>query len=239
MHRPIARYAAAVSAAAVTCLAVTAGGTALAGARAPAAHRAAVAATFTATASATTPRAGRTVLTLPAGGRALARRGPDGPGSVMLLSPGRGRLPGGLTALRLGGQDYAIPQAALPYLGRGLDLSLFNVGALERAEHGGRVPLTLRYRGRLGAVPGVTVTRAGTGTAAGYLTADSAARLGTGLAGLAWPRAVGWPGRRGRHPRRPGRDGGAARHGGADRARDRQGHRPERPADQRRHRAAR
>ncbi len=185
MHRPIARYAAAVSAAAVTCLAVTAGGTALAGARAPAAHRAATAATFTATASATTPRAGRTVLTLPAGGRALARRGLDGPGSVTLLSPGRGRRPGGLTALRLGGQDYAIPQAALPYLGRGLDLSLFNVGALERAEHGGRVPLTLRYRGRLGAVPGVTVTRAGTGTAAGYLTADSAARLGTGLAGLA------------------------------------------------------
>ena len=59
------------------------------------------------------------------------------------------------------------------------------MGALERAEHGGRVPLTLRYRGRLGAVPGVTVTRAGTGTAAGYLTAGSAARLGTGLAGLA------------------------------------------------------
>ena len=185
MHRPIARYAAAVSAAAVTCLAVTAGGTALAGARAPAAHRAATAATLTATASATTPAAGRTVLTLPAGGRALASRGPDGPGSVTLLSPGRGRRPGGLTALRLGGQEYAIPQAALPYLGRGLDLSLFNVGALERAERGGRVPVTLRYRGRLGAVPGVTVTRAGAGTAAGYLTAGSAARLGTGLAGLA------------------------------------------------------
>jgi hypothetical protein len=185
VHRPNARYAAAVSAAAITGLAVTAGGTALAGARAPAGHRAATAATFAATASATAPAAGRTVLTLPAGGRALASRGPDGPGSVTLLSPGRGRRPGGLTALRLGGQEYAIPQAALPYLGRGLDLSLFNVAALERAEHGGRVPVTLHYRGRLGTVPGVTVTRAGAGTAAGYLTAGSAARLGTGLAGLA------------------------------------------------------
>ena len=47
VHRPIARYAA-VPAAALTCLAATAGGTALAGARAPAAHRAATAATTTA-----------------------------------------------------------------------------------------------------------------------------------------------------------------------------------------------
>jgi len=90
-----------------------------------------------------------------------------------------------LAALRLGGQDYAIPPAALPYLGRGLDLSLFSVGALERAEHDGRVPVTLHYRGRLRPVPGVTVTRARAGTATGYLTAGSAARLGTGLAGLA------------------------------------------------------
>ena len=174
------------------------------------------------------------VLTLPAGGRALASRGPDGPGSVTLLSRGHG--PAGLTALRLGGQDYAIPRAALPYLGRGLDLSLFNVGALERAEHGGRVPVTLHYRGRLGAVPGVIVTRAGAGTAAGYLTASLGrpARHRAGRPGR--PRAVGQPGRR---PGRLGRHGDAARHGGPDRAGDREGHRPERPADQRRPRAAR
>ena len=110
------------------------------------------------------------------------------------------------------------------------------MGALERAEHGGRVPVTVHYRGRLGAVPGVTVTRAGAGTAAGYLTADSAARLGTGLAGLAGRGlSVGLAGA----PRRPGRHGDAARHGGPDRAGDREGHRPERPADQRRPRAGR
>lgn len=159
MNRPFARIAA--TTAVLSCLAVAAGGTALAGARAPAAHPAATAAATSAT--------GRQVLTLPGAGRVLVGRESDGPGSVSLP----GRSAGGLIALRLGGQDYAIPRRALPDLGRGLDLSLFNVGALERVEHGGRVPVTVSYRGRPGAVPGVTLTGPGTG----YLTAGSAARL--------------------------------------------------------------
>lgn len=186
MHRLFV-HAAAAAAAVLTGLAAAGGGAALAGASAPAPPRAARPA-------AAPVRAGA-VLTLPAGGRVLVRRGSDGPGSVTLLNPpgrrpggsqgARSRGAGGVAALRLGGQAYAIPLAALPDLGRGLDLSLFSVGALERAERGGRVPVTLHYRGRLRPVPGVTVTRAGAGTAAGYLTAGSAARLGTGLAGLA------------------------------------------------------
>ncbi len=147
------------------------------------------------------------MLTLPAGGRALASRGPDGPGSVMLLSPGRGRRPGGLTALRLGGQDYAIPQAALPYLGRGLDLSLFNVGALERAEHGGRVP----RHPALPRPPGRRAGGHGDPRGGGHGGGLPDRRLGGPARHRAgWPgrpRAVGWPGRAAAAPP-PGRHAG-------------------------------
>jgi hypothetical protein len=176
---PIIRIAAA--AAVLTCLAATASANALAGPHSPAAHRAAAAAPASAVA-----------LTLPDVGQVLVNRNRDGAGSVTLLSHRRG--PAGLITMRADHQDYAIPLAALPYLGRGLDLSLFNLGALERAERGGRVPVTLHYRGHLGAMPGITVTRTGAGTAAGYLTARSADRLDgvlpgrTGLSiGLAGP----------------------------------------------------
>lgn len=159
---------AAVTAAVVAC-AAPASGTALAGTSAPA--PAGRAAAFSNT------------LTLPAVGRVLVSRAPDGGYAVALpVRPGHHRA-SALTSVRLGGQDYAIPAAAMPDLDRGLDLSLFNVGALERAEHAGRVPVTVRYRGRRPAVPGLTVTRSGAGTATGYLTPGAAARLGTALAG--------------------------------------------------------
>jgi hypothetical protein len=78
-------------------------------------------------------------------------------------------------------QTLKIPAAALPYLGRGLDPSLFSPGALERAERDGRLPLRLSYHGRLPALPGVTITRSGQGMADGYLTDDSARIFGTAL----------------------------------------------------------
>ena len=48
---------------------------------------------------------------------------------------------------------YEIPVAAVPFLGRGLDPSLFNVSGLLRKERGGRVPVRVAYRGRLPRCP--------------------------------------------------------------------------------------
>jgi hypothetical protein len=78
-------------------------------------------------------------------------------------------------------QGLKIPVEALPFLGRGLDPSLFRLADLERAEGGGRLPVRLSYLGARPAVPGVTVTRTGRGVAQGYLTAASARAFGAAL----------------------------------------------------------
>jgi len=126
-----------------------------------------------------------------------------GPGSPVLLitgdrllaAPSGGGMvaparPGSLISLRAGGRSYAIPATALPYLGRGLSLGLFDVGALRRAEAGGRLPVRLSYPGRRPALPGIRITRSAAGTAAGYLTASSARAFGAALAG----RSLAGPG---------------------------------------------
>ena len=111
-----------------------------------------------------------------------ARVGTGDNGSKPVIFPtGRG-LAGAVQVLRLGSRSLVIPMAALPFLGRGLSPSLFEPGALARSERDGRLPLTLRFRGRLHAPPGVTVTRTGPGTAEGYLTASGARELGAALA---------------------------------------------------------
>jgi len=101
--------------------------------------------------------------------------------TTAIESAPRGALEGSLMTLRLGSREFLIPMAALPYLGNGLDPGLFNVTALARAEHGGRLPVTLRYQGRVPVLPGVTVTGAAAGTAQGYLTASSAQVFGAAL----------------------------------------------------------
>jgi hypothetical protein len=121
-------------------------------------------------------------LTLVTGDRVVASSSPTGPLTAAVWpAPGTGQA-ASVAELRVGGQGFVIPQTALPYLGHGLDLSLFDVGELARAEQGGRLPVTLHYRGRLPAVPGIIVTQAGGGTAQGYLTPASAARFGAALA---------------------------------------------------------
>jgi hypothetical protein len=87
-----------------------------------------------------------------------------------------------LQTVRVGGTTYAFPAAALPYLGRGLDPSLFDVTALASAESGGRLPVTVHYAEKLPALPGVTITSSAPGTAHGYLTQPGAARFGAALA---------------------------------------------------------
>jgi hypothetical protein len=101
--------------------------------------------------------------------------------SVAEIPPGSG-LGGSLLTLAAGGVTYEIPVAAVPFLGRGLDPSLFSVGGLLREERGGRVPVRVAYRGHRPALPGVTLTRAGGGMAAGYLTASSVRLFGAALA---------------------------------------------------------
>jgi hypothetical protein len=128
------------------------------------------------------PAAGRAVtellingdtITLPAPGPSLVQGG-------MLNGQARG-LAGTLVSLRAGGRQYEIPAVALPYLGRGLDPSLFDVRALADAEHGGRLAVRVSYRGHLTALPGVTISRLRGGIAQGFLTARSAKRFGAAL----------------------------------------------------------
>ncbi|HET7014551.1 MAG TPA: S53 family peptidase [Streptosporangiaceae bacterium] len=97
---------------------------------------------------------------------------------------GGGGALGSLVTIQRGGRSYAIPAAALPYLGHGLDPSLFDVHALERAEGAdrGRLPVSIRYSGSgLAPVPGITVTSAAGGLVSGYLTAASEKKFGRAL----------------------------------------------------------
>jgi hypothetical protein len=86
-----------------------------------------------------------------------------------------------LISLDVAGQAYEIPAGALPYLGRGLSPSLFEVGSLLDTESGGRLPVQVSYQGSVPELLGVTITRSGGGTAQGYLTAASAAAFGAAL----------------------------------------------------------
>jgi hypothetical protein len=111
-----------------------------------------------------------------------------------VMSSGTGRTSGtavvpaaskGLAAATLryslSGHHYVIPAAGVPYLGHGLDWSLFDVSSLASHERAGRLTVRIAYGGRLHALPGVTVTGHGGGVASGYLTAASARVFGAAL----------------------------------------------------------
>lgn len=98
-----------------------------------------------------------------------------------------------VTTLRLGDRAYAVPAVARPYLGRYLDPSLFDVSSASAL--GSTVKVDLAYSGSAKpVVPGVTVTSARGGLAAGYLTSQSAQTFGAALAKQAVADAqAGWP----------------------------------------------
>jgi hypothetical protein len=104
-----------------------------------------------------------------------------GPASGGVIPGTDAGLAGSLLTLDVGGQAYDIPAAAVPYLGRGLDPSLFQLSALLDHEVSGRLPVRIDYHGQVPALPGVTVTSSGGGTAQGYLTAASASAFGAAL----------------------------------------------------------
>ncbi len=87
-----------------------------------------------------------------------------------------------LWTLHLAGSTYDIPIDAVPYLGHGLDPSLFNLSLLTRIESHGRLPVRLSFTGQHPDLPGITITRWGVDTASGYLTAQSARAFGAALA---------------------------------------------------------
>ena len=103
-----------------------------------------------------------------------------GPAGVS-VRPGGPAGAGQLQELRLGGRTYVLPAAAAAYLSRGLDPSLFEAGALARAEAGGRLPVRVSYAGDAPSLPGVTITSASSGTARGYLTLAGARVFGAAL----------------------------------------------------------
>ncbi|HET7012691.1 MAG TPA: hypothetical protein VFI65_02200 [Streptosporangiaceae bacterium] len=135
------------------------------------------------------PRAGAppktaapSALTLVNGDRLLTGSDANGRRSTVVLNaPGSG-LSSSLVTLRSGSKELVIPWAALPYVGRSLDPRLFEVGALQRAEREGRLPITIRYAGHRPALPGITVTSQALGLEQGYLTASSARAFGAALA---------------------------------------------------------
>jgi hypothetical protein len=137
-------------------------------------------------------------LSAPAAAATLARFGPSA-GAMQVLMLNGDRLfvrpvPGGaLTALspapfgqavvtlHISGATYQIPLDALPYLGHGLDPSLFNLALLERAESAGRLPVRLTFSGSERALPGIKVASRTGRTMIGYLTAASAKVFGAAL----------------------------------------------------------
>ena len=105
---------------------------------------------------------------LPTGGREISLVHRAGPTSVM--------------SLKIGSRVQEIPATVLPYLGRGLDPSLVDLGALRRAEPGSRLPVQITFAGRAPKLPGITVTHKGAGRELGFLTPSGAAAFGAALA---------------------------------------------------------
>jgi hypothetical protein len=133
-------------------------------------------------ASSVTPSPSRRVLLIN-GDSVWSPGAARGTGPGVINPAGRG-LAGSVLSLRMGGKSYAIPVAALPYVGRGLDPSLFDVASLARSESGGRLAVRVAYRDRLPTLPGITITAASGGLADGYLTASSARNFGAALTRL-------------------------------------------------------
>ena len=104
------------------------------------------------------------------------------PGGGQAVTVRTAARPGSLVSLAFGQHRQEIPADALPYLGRGLDPSLFDLAALQHAETHGVLPVRVFFSGRAPRLPGITVTRSGPGSEHGYLTAAGAAAFGAALA---------------------------------------------------------
>lgn len=152
----------------------------------------------TGTAAGTRPPAPATIVTLITGDRAVVRTAPSGHQTVAFL-PRTGTQRSFVTR-RIGADLYVIPAGVVPYLGRSLDLALFDVSALVRDNPDGRIPVRVSYAAGAAqnAPAGVTFTGAGTASARdGYVTAAGAREFGAALdAQRARDAAAHWAGDR-------------------------------------------
>ena len=121
-------------------------------------------------------------VTLINGDRLLAGAERGGGMSHELIAGTARGIGAALATMTLGGRTYVVPADALPYLGRGLDPGLFDIASLLRDQAGGRLPVEVRYAGRVPSLPGISITVAHRGIARGYLTAASARTFGAALA---------------------------------------------------------
>jgi hypothetical protein len=177
-HFPRTAGLAAMAAAMAVAVVAGAGAPAMAAAQAAAAQ-AAVAAS--AAPAARLPGASFRPVLLINGERVMFRPGPHGaPAAAVQAATGTDTF---LLIMYLCQQVDDVPAVAMPFLGRGLDPSLFEVSALQRLEKNGRLPVQVTYQGRHApSLPGVTITRTAPGAADGYLTARSARKFGAALA---------------------------------------------------------
>jgi hypothetical protein len=128
------------------------------------------------------------------GDQLFVRTAADGRPLTNVVPAAEKGLARALVHLTIAGRAYEVPATALPYLGRGLDLSLFDVQALLKAEKDGRIPVRLSSQGARRAVPGVQAAA----TAGSYLDATSAKEFGAALARqFAEDRAAGSYGAKG------------------------------------------
>jgi len=123
------------------------------------------------------PAAGPVSVLLIDGDRLSVRSVAGHPVSTVVAAPQR--VP--IWALHLGAASFDFPVDAVPYLGHGLDPSLFDVPLLQRLESHGRLPVRLAFAGAVPSVPGITITSSANGSATGYLTAGSAKAFGAAL----------------------------------------------------------
>jgi len=129
------------------------------------------------------PVAGGQSVVLPTGQRVRLARDVSGRLRLGLVADENVTWDGGLERVTVGEHVYLFPRTAKPYLGRGLDLRIFDVTALASTASTGRIPLRLTYTSsRVPNVPGLHVTSARAGAADGYLTARTARVFGAALA---------------------------------------------------------
>lgn len=101
-------------------------------------------------------------------------------------TPAGGGASQDFTQFSFGGDQYAVPDEAVPYLGSVLDPRLFDVSYLARAHLGAgkaAIPVTLTYHGaKVPAVPGMRVTKTQAGTATGSISPGQGSQLAALLA---------------------------------------------------------
>ena len=118
---------------------------------------------------------GAAAVVLPTGDRVVVGTG-TGARSGLSVDQGPGASDA-FAGIQVGGDRYVVPSEAAPYVGRSLDLSLFDVTKLAAAAPtgGGHIPVQLSFAA--GVTPtapaGVTFTSVSGQSATGYLTPDS------------------------------------------------------------------